>query len=179
LRPRALGIDCKSMHTIQPAAYYRYMNLPHKLGIHPDYMCFTVSGMMFMNKMFQGYSEYKHIGCSDINMSMNTGISQLLSSGVKSMMLENDKIAKMIRLAKNQKDPALKLNNIIMVQEKSTEMLSKLLTLLHTDAFVTAVVMNYVVPSAVTSTAATQDNTPVQPLSYSAPIVATREALVS
>jgi hypothetical protein len=54
---------------------------------------------------------------------MNTGISQLLSSGVNSMMIENGKIAKMIRLTKDQTDPSLKLNDVIMAQEKSTEML--------------------------------------------------------
>jgi hypothetical protein len=99
------------------------MNLPHKIGIHPDYMCFTASGMTFMNRMFHGYSESKHIMYSDINMSMNTGISQLLSSGVNSMMIENDKIVKMIRLAKDQTDPSLKINDVLTAQEKSTEML--------------------------------------------------------
>lgn len=159
-----LSHDC--IHAIQPVAYYRYMHLHDKIGIHEDYSCFRPKGIEFMHKLIQGYTIHAGIRIQDINMSPSAGISQLLNSSIKSLLVENEKIGSAIRAVKSSvgdtKD--LTLATIVGIQEDTNTVLRQLMMILESNAFVTAVVMDNVVPAAATSTAATQDNTPIRTL---------------
>jgi hypothetical protein len=147
---------------IQPAAYYRYISMQDKVGTHKDYMCFKATGIKVMNRIFQGYLHCCNLGEHNINMSTSPGLSQLLSSsGVKDMMIQNEGVAHMIRSLNSSNSTEDKLNDLVAAVKKKTEIMTNLLMLLHTNAFVTAVVLDKVVPSAGTAISDTQSNVPV------------------
>ena len=111
-------------------------------------MCFTPSGIRFMQDMAQGYARCIHLNESDTNMSSSTGVSQLLSSGVISLMKENEKIAASITSIRGSGDSSNEICSVLEVLDKSNLLMGKLLEILHTNAFVTAVVMDCVFPNA-------------------------------
>mmetsp|Transcript_2713 Transcript_2713/g.7233 ORF Transcript_2713/g.7233 Transcript_2713/m.7233 type:complete len:448 (+) Transcript_2713:6860-8203(+) len=156
-RLKAKSIPHNTLHAIQPAAYYRYIKLKSKIGIHKDYTCFSSSGRKFMEHMLQGYPLCANISEADIMSDVSKGLSQLLSSGIKGMLQSNESIANMITASKANQDLEQRLDQVITIQEKNTELMRELLTMLHTNAFVTAVVTDAVIPNAAVSTAATRN----------------------
>ena len=126
-----------------------------KIGVDPEYMCFTKRGMKFMRELVQGYQECKRLSECSIKMSASPGLSQLLSSGVKPLMVKNDQVASAICVATDSMDHDAKMDEIFGVQRETNKLLGELLVLLHSNAFVTAVVMDSVVTVVATSPAET------------------------
>lgn len=164
-RLSCMGINTKTMHTIQPAAYQRYLHMTDKLGIHPDYRCFSASGIKLFLSMLQGYRKHSTLSIQDINMSASTGVSQLLSSGVRNLLVDLGRISTDISAIKQIDDLQQKCDRMIAIHERHNTVLTQLCTMLHSNAFITAVVMDNVVPNASLSTAATQSNQPVTTVS--------------
>ena len=73
-RLRSLDIQHITIHTIQPVAYYRYIDMVDKIGIDPEYMCFTKRGMAFMRELFQGHEHINQLSPRAINMSASVGL---------------------------------------------------------------------------------------------------------
>ena len=60
-------------------------------------MCFTPTGIHPIEEMIQGYIERQHFDESGINMSTSHRIAMLLSSNVKVILTDNDRLVVSIR----------------------------------------------------------------------------------
>lgn len=168
-RLQSNSIRHTSIHTIQPAAYHKYMNEPDKVGVQRDYMCFTPSGMVFMRNMIQGYMRCVGLSESDINMSQKPAVSELLSSLVQDLITESDAIQDAITESRNNIDLEARVDEMTAIQERTNTLINSLLCTLHTNAFITAVVSDNVVLNAPTSTAPTNRNVPMMVVSNPSP----------
>ena len=152
-RMRAHRISHKRIHVIQPAALYKYIHLNDKIGVHDDYTCFTASGMRLFKDTCQGHTNHKAVTESDFKMATSSGVSQMLSSGIKGIAISNEEVSKALAVVRRDTDINSKIDGVISAQEKTNVMIQELLTLLHSNAFLTSVIMDYVVPNANQTTA--------------------------
>ena len=69
------------------------------------------------------------------------------------MGVDNESVAKALTDAANEPDPSAKLDAVIVASKKTNVIIQQLMTLLHSNAFITSVVMDNVVPNASQTTA--------------------------
>ena len=86
-------------------------------------------------------------------MNNTSGVSQMLSGALKSMGVANESVAKLLTDAANEPDLSTKVDVVIDANKKANAIMQDLMTLLHSNAFITSVVMDNVVPNASQTTA--------------------------
>ena len=117
--------------------------------------------------MFQGYRNHKHIKETDFKMASSSGVLQMLSSGLKGIAIANDEVSRLLMDARDNSNLESKVNEVIIAQLKANATTQQLVTLLHSNAFLTSIIMDNVVPNANQTTA--MNSITVVPMTESEP----------
>ena len=117
--------------------------------------------------MFQGYRNHKHIKETDFKMASSSGVLQMLSSGLKGIAIANDEVSRLLMDARDNSNLESKVNEVIVAQLKANATTQQLVTLLHSNSFLTSIIMDNVVPNANQTTA--MNSTTVVPMNESEP----------
>ena len=88
-------------------------------------------------------------------------IYQLLSSEVKSLIVDNGKVTSSIKALHQEQNTHEKLDHLMSVQERTIEIIIQLLTLIHSNEFIPEMAMDNCVTVATTEIAANQSNVPM------------------
>ena len=117
--------------------------------------------------MFKGYRNHKHIKETDFKMASSSGVLQMLSSGLKGIAIANDEVSRLLMDARDNSNLESKINEVIVAQLKANATTQQLVTLLHSNAFLTSIIMDNVVPNANQTTA--MNSITVVPMTESEP----------